>query len=329
MDLIIIGVIAIALIILIAKSKKQPSTPLPLPQPAPAITKSIRLTPIIPSPIKTYTTDVVDNIYETIPMNNWGLSIRHMGKDAVKFHPTDVFTDITGLDAPCTNQLGNNPNKPSIVFQTLPDEWSSFIDTSLTPPRKITGGGQHSIMEFMFDKNVKPYTNKDDILNISSEVAVPYQVLKNNGIAQLSFVSYFSDKNGNKFAIVVALHDNRYRSYAPSIMNDTFTAFVSTPIETNKYITRLSGFMTNRSYKDYRLYEYNITYDNFTNIITALNAYVRPQIGWKGSNFDTDVLSYEITQVGILHEVFVESDPNNVVACAIRGRKLAVNRLTI
>lgn len=329
MDLLIIGIVVVAVIILLSKSKKDTSTPTPVTEPV--ITKAIPLTTYIPSPITPYITDYVDGVYENIPPGSWGLSIRHMGQEAAKFNPTDTYIDLTGLETPYTNQYANRASRPSLVFQTMPNEWTSFIDTSLCPPRSIIGGGQHSIMEYIFNRDVKPFSTKNDILNISCDLAIPYGKFDANGIAQLSFVSYFRDKNGSIFAIVIALYDNRFSSYKATVMNDTSVAFVSTPISTNQYITKTnkSAPMTNGTYDDYHFYEVNISYENFTNIINSLNAYVAPQKEWKGVTFDTDILSYEITQVGVLHEVFVNNNNSNVSANAIRGKNLVVNRFSV
>ena len=135
-------------------------------------------------------------------------------------------------------------------------------------------------------------------------------------VAQASLFNYIKDNKGNTFAIVMNFYDNRFNSFTPFVSNDTYTAFVSTPMENTQFLTVLEPSST-EPYKSTVF----ISSDNFSNILKQMNEKcILNCIKW-----DMDISKYNLTSVGILHEVF-ELNPNINFKSELQVNGLQISR---
>jgi len=215
----------------------------------------------------------------------------------------------------------------------------SYINTWTFPRMAITGGGAHSIYGYSFDAGQLPAIydgspGTDFVLQASLEIPWFASALDPDAppgivpVGQVGFFAYLLDRrSGKTFALLLSVFDNRYAPGDPTgsgfVAHDTATPFVSTPIvAVSKYATLspYSATFTGTTWSGLRFYRAHVTQDDFRRMLADINAYcaANPAMRYCSSPtpgaaaYSTAVTDYVITDFGVLHEVFPQSDKANL-----------------
>jgi hypothetical protein len=226
----------------------------------------------------------------------------------------------------------------SSAFQLYCAHAGMFINTWTFPKKDIVGGGPHAIYGYSFNNPPPPSVfdgdpRTDFVLQASVEipwfVAFPPDVpfIAVEPVGQLVLFAYFRDRSSGKvFGLLLAIFDNRYGStglYEPFVSHDTSTPFVSQPLGGPSTYSRLSpysGSFTGIPWTGLRFYRGHVTQEQFSRAIADVNAYcgkhgsLRYCDALPGTSraFSRDPLDYEITDFGVLHEVFLGLPAGNL-----------------
>lgn len=267
--------------------------------------------------------DLIDNVHQFGVKDTWCFFVRHMGGDIIK---NKKPLQLEGVE------YNNYEKPPHCVFSFSRDNWSSHIDTSILPYREPAGTHPHTVMSYqfenppiVFDENKKPLlfsaelciSKFDSVFGPVSDSLPP--------VVQLGMIPYFEDSNGNRFAMVLNVFDNRIGYPKLAVRNDTRVAYCSSPVFNTAYIsiTPKSHVSTNIPHSYLRLYEVYLTEENLRNIITELNEY-----GFQDKQFDTDPSKYRCISFGVLHETSLRGLPSNVTISTTKGRNPKVSRMS-
>ena len=135
----------------------------------------------------------------------------------------------------------------------------------------------------------------------------------------MSLFAYLRERQSGKlFAILLAIFDSRAAavdSYTPFIAHDTATPFASTSLGGDpRYASRspYSSPYTGVAWTGLRFFRGHISQAQFRTIVADINAYCREHPTARfcnadpstGMAFSAEPLNYEITDFGVLHEVF-------------------------
>jgi hypothetical protein len=260
--------------------------------------------------VEYYVRDVPSGIDQKSPNNGlWSVSVRHMGPDIVSFNPTGDFSPVTSLSVPSQNQKGLNTGTIATTpaFQVNGPDYGSFIDTNLTPDRVVAGGGPHSVFEFT---PVAPIPMSSNVA-ISFDAAIPFFERNGTGVGQLAVYFYLKERStGTLIALLWAVYDNRFDTYAPFASSDTQVAFSSSPFETNSF-----GSITSRSEKmqsttgGLKFYEIKIEQSNLQTIFGKINDF---RTANSMTSISTVVTDYDLALFGKISEVFKLSPSDDV-----------------
>lgn len=243
---------------------------------------------------------------------------------------------LTGFAVPDPKPLWQRSNRAdatvdtSSAFQLHCYDAGSFINTWTFPSQLIIGGGPHTIYGYSFNEPPPPAIfdrneNTDFVLQASIEIPSFAQWPDTSGqaqfdpVGQVSLFAYFRDRfTGKPFALLLAVFDNRAGTdgtYAPSVSHDGSTPFASTPLNGLAAYVTLSPFSstyTGVPWSGLRFFRGHVSQRNFRDAIDDINAYcaahrVLPFCGEDprlGGAFGGDPANYELTDFGVLHEVF-------------------------
>uniref|UniRef100_UPI003565C8D5 InlB B-repeat-containing protein n=1 Tax=Mariniphaga sediminis TaxID=1628158 RepID=UPI003565C8D5 len=186
--------------------------------------------------------------------------------------------------------------------------------------KHITGGGPHIWISKQpsLENRLNPWTDNDELV-LQMNAAVPFVELKdkdgNTGtsgfsadkapVTQLSFGLYLYDEGSQKtFAYIIPVYESRGTFKESANNNDTWTSFVSTPLEDDsRYITKAqnSARLQSEPFPDEKFFKVSLTRENLLKGIKDTN------IG-----LSEDLSNYQLTIVGVLFELpnYVENGHN-------------------
>jgi hypothetical protein len=216
------------------------------------------------------------------------------------------------------------------AFQLHCYDAGSFINTWTFPDESIIGGGPHTIYGYSFGQPPPPAIfdgnpATDFMLQASIEIPWYAQWPDTSGqaqfdpVGQVSLFAYFRDRfTGKPFALLLAIFDNRAGTdgtYAPSVSHDGTTPFASTPMNAMAAYVTLSPYSstyTGVPWSGLRFFRGHVTRQNFREAIDDINAYCAawPALPFcsddpfLGVAYGVDPANYELTDFGVLHEVF-------------------------
>ena len=244
---------------------------------------------------------------------------------------------ITGLTVPEPRAAGQRARTAdatpdtSSAFQLACADAGSYLDTATFPRRDVIGGGPHAVYGFAFNNpSPQPVFETslpgDFILQASLEiprlrVTVPAgTALTFEPVGQVSLFAYFRERTTRKvFALLVAIFDNRFGTadpYAPFVAHDTQTPFASQPLGSSAapYFLREgdSQSFTGTPWAGLRPFRARLTQQHFARIVADVNAWCRDHRSQRFCDapsadapaFSASPFDYEITDFGMLHEVF-------------------------
>lgn len=244
---------------------------------------------------------------------------------------------ITGLTVPEPRTAGQRARTAdatpdtSSAFQLACADAGSYLDTATFPRRDVIGGGPHAVYGFAFNNPTpQPVFETslpgDFILQAGLEiprlrVTVPAgTALAFEPVGQVSLFAYFRDRTTRKvFALLVAIFDNRFGAadpYVPFVAHDTQTPFASQPLGSSAapYFQREgdSQAFTGTPWAGLRPFRARLTQSQFARIVADVNAWCRDHRSQRFCDapsadapaFSASPFDYEITDFGMLHEVF-------------------------
>lgn len=183
----------------------------------------------------------------------------------------------------------------------------------------IRGGGPQVWISKTFVKSIYPWSDTSNVLTFQMNAAVPIVDLtdpqgnrshygfsaKQAPVTQLSFGLYLHDeKSGQTFAYIIAAYESRGSYNETAQANDTYTNFVSSPIEkSSKYIIKdpESVSLQSKPFSKKKSFKVHI------NTQSLLNA-----IHDAGNTLPSDIKHFKLTMAGILFELpnYVENGYN-------------------
>jgi hypothetical protein len=224
-------------------------------------------------------------------------------------------------------------------FQLHCTEAGSFINTFTFPHVEGVGGGPHSIYGYSFDADKLPSIfdsnpATDFVMQVFMEIPWFYSVADPAApagvvpVGQASMFAYLRDRHSGKaFGIVLGIFDNRatatVATYTPVVAHDTQTPFVSTPVGAGSKYATLSPYsstFTGTTWSGLRFFRMHITQDNFRSMLADVNAFCAANTALNycagtapgAPAFSNSISDYQLTDFGVLHEVFPQSDDANL-----------------
>ena len=240
-------------------------------------------------------------------------------------------------------------------FQLKCDDVGSFINTATFARQPIAGAGPHSAYFYDFRDPADPATldklprvfdaDATTDLVLQARVEVPW--LQRSGPpddpatgalanAQVSLAAYLRDsRSGKLFAYVVMLYQNAPQE-PPLVLQDGEVAYVSTPPQTNEFLTLspLSAGFSSDPWSGLRLYRIHVPQAKFAQALSQVNAFctgtanrARPscQSAAGSTLFSNDPRDYQLVAFGMLHEVFTGL-PDNQVSTGIHYKDVGAYR---
>ncbi len=256
---------------------------------------------------------------------------------------------LTGLTVPDPKFVWQRAFDPdatmdtSSAFQLHCYDAGSYVNTWTFPELAISGGGPHTIYGYSFEDTASPLiydsdSNTDFVLQAAIEIPwfsswpAPGTPPDAAPIGQVNLFAYFRDRtSGKTFALILAIFDNRFSAgpaYSPFVAHDGATPFVSMPIGgTERYATRSpqSWAFTGDTWVGLHFFRAQVTQANFRQALADIDAYCQIHRDQRyctvatpgGSAYSQAVSDYEITDFGVLHEVFVGGGTNGNVSMGV------------
>jgi hypothetical protein len=250
------------------------------------------------------------------------------GWSAVRGH---ALTNFAVPEPKSAWQRANSANADvdtSSAFQLHCYDAASYLNTWTFPYTTIAGGGPHAIYGYTFNQRPPPAifdSNPATDFVLQASVEVPWFAAWSDSasalppIGQVSFFAYFHDRFTNKtFALLLGVFDNRYAenpTYASFVAHDGQTPFVSMPLNGDAAFATpspASAAFTGTTWTGLKFFRAHITQQNFRDAVAAVNAYCRAHLLEQHCNlmpyiwdaFSPSVDNYELTEFGVLHELF-------------------------
>jgi hypothetical protein len=245
-------------------------------------------------------------------------------------------TVVTGLSVPDPKPIWQRASRADATvdnasaFQLHCFDAGSFINTWTFPVETIVGGGPHAIYGYTFDNPPPPAVfdadpQTDFVLQAAVEIPwfAQWPDLSDQAlyapVGQVSFFAYFRDRVTDKsFALLLALFDNRAAtngSYAPFVAHDTSTPFVSTPLNSMAAYASVSPYSatyTGTPWTGLRFFRGHVSQANFRQALADINVFCMANqadhycdtAASLGTAFSGNPANYELTDFGVLHELF-------------------------
>lgn len=248
--------------------------------------------------------------------DTWSFAVRHQGADIVskEVENTNEIIKKTGVDFSQLNVIKGNGR--GSFFGSYNNSFSSYIDTSSSPYETVIGGGPHSVVGYEF--SVQPSVIGT---TIKADFAIPLLETKGDSVGQLSIIGYMNDGKST-VAFVFPLLDNRYNTFTPYVMSDTYVSFASQPINATKYANPYSNeSMVKTPYVGYKTYGVTFTEDGLKNMINDLNKFNSKN---NITLISTNPSDYKLNLVGILHEVFLMNNSTNEIKSGVSFKNINV-----
>jgi hypothetical protein len=229
-------------------------------------------------------------------------------------------------------------------FQMKCDEVGSVINTATFARQSIVGAGPHSAYFYDFRDPADPLTlsklpaafDADPATDLVLQAQLEIPWLQRSGppddtatgslaIAQVTLAAYLRDaRSGKLFAYAVMLYQNAPQEQ-PQVAHDEEVAYVSTPSQTNEFITMSpqSAGYSSATWTGLKPYRVHISQAKFAHALTKVNAFCAlPENrarsfclpGASSTNFSADPVDYQLVAFGMLHEVFTGRPDNNVAS---------------
>lgn len=216
----------------------------------------------------------------------------------------------------------------SSAFQLHCYDAGSFLNTWTFAYRGIRGGGPHAIYGYSFRDRPPPAVfdgNPATDFVLQASIEVPWfvawtdQTAASQPVGQVNLFAYFRDRStGKTFALLLAVFDNRFASdptYASFVAHDGQTPFVSMPLNRDAaYATQspYSAAFTGTTWTGLKFFRAHITQDNFRRAVDDVNAFCLSHASERECNavpliaaaFSPSLDNYELTDFGVLHEIF-------------------------
>ena len=257
---------------------------------------------------------------------NWAVFTRHQGSemDQARNRQPSTIISITGVSYPEVPVVGSGQGS---FIRRNANTFESYIDSRTFPFYQIRGGGPN---------NVYSLEIKSDAVGtgMSGKFKMPKMELE-EGAVQLSFIAYLynkKDERQNPIALVNLIANSKEENLelAPYTSYDSRSFFASQKIDSGRYATPISeNEMTAKAFADERLYGFVLTKENIRNILMDLKRSL-DMAKANGRNvpvLDEDVNNYQVSLVGIMHEVFTLNNPDNDVASGMSVKDLTVFKL--
>ena len=329
-----------------------PVVPPPAPDLANAVLTAIQAPECIADTsgrwVSTLTPGVADS--PPPPAKKFFMAVRYV--HAIDTPLTRSFASVTGFDPEAGAavadygrwQRGRVDAGPEATsgFQMKCNDVGSYIDTATIAKQAITGAGPHSAYFYDFRDpadpaslaKLPPVYDADPATDFVLQARLEVPLLRRSGPpdnpatgalanAQVSLAAYLRDaKSGKLFAYVVMLYQNAPQEPA-LVLQDEEVAYVSTPPQTNDFMTLspLSAGFASEPWSGTRLYRVHVPRAKFAQALVQVNAFCaappnrdRPfcRSGTAGAGFSTDPMDYQLVAFGMLHEVFTGLPENNV-----------------
>jgi len=224
----------------------------------------------------------------------------------------------------------------SSAFQMHCFDAASYINTWTFPYRAVSGGGAHAIYGYSFNGTTQPAIfdadpGTDFVLQASLEIPLVVtfpdpSLAQPEPVGQVAVFAYFRDRfTGKTFALLLGVFDSRsatVATYTPAVAHDGATPFVSVPFGGAVYATTpaVSARFTGTPWQGLRFFRAHVTQDNFRRALADINAYCRAHLLARYCDRDpfiltaysSDVSDYEITDCGVIHEIFRDGPDSNI-----------------
>jgi hypothetical protein len=217
----------------------------------------------------------------------------------------------------------------SSAFQLSCYDAGSFINTWTFAWPELIGAGPHAIYGYSFDNDATPPLfdgdpGTDFVLQAAVEIpwfaAWPAAGLPagSGPLGQVCLFAYFRDRSsGRTFALILALFDSRYppdSSYPSLVMHDGATPFASMPMATGgryAHLSPVSSTFGGAIWSGLRFFRAHVTQDDFRAMLADVNSYCQANPALRycdapphASAFSASITQYEVTDFGVIHEVF-------------------------
>lgn len=264
-----------------------------------------------------YIRDLPANIMqEPTIKDQWAFSVRHQNSDIISLEIPESIDTISKTGLKLDNNIPLRGNGRGSFYRSFNNNFESYIDTSSSNYETVIGGGPHSVVsyEFKTGRNVIGTT-------ITGDFSIPTLQTVGDSVGQLSIIGYLSDGKST-IAFVFPIFDNRYDTFIPMAMSDTAVSFVSQPINSTKYaIPYNSEKMIKTTFEEYKTYGVTFTRNGLDNIIEDINIFNNKN---KFPLISTDANNYKFILLGVLHEVFLMNNPNNIIKSGISFKNLSI-----
>lgn len=285
---------------------EQPSVP-DLPQKISIINPPPEATPF-------FIRDLPSDLQQEPPKHSdsWSYAVRHQGGDilSVAIPQSAETVDKTGLRL--NEALALRGNGRGSFFRAFNNQFESYIDTSSSPYRTVIGGGPHVAISYTFDRQ-PPVVGT----TITADISIPFVEVTGDGVGQLSIFGYMTDGT-TIVAFVFGIFDNRAVKVEPIVMSDTYFSFVSQAIQDSRYaIPNTVEPMVSNPFDGYRAFGSTFTAETLKHMIQDINENHRSH---GTALISEDPATYKFISVGVLHEVSLQDDPNNVLKMGVSFR---------
>jgi hypothetical protein len=212
----------------------------------------------------------------------------------------------------------------------------SFINSWTFPSASVAGGGPHVIFGYAFSQPPPMFDalpGTDFVLQAGIEIPW-FAAWPDTGpdatyapVGQVAFYVYARDRvSGKPFALIVAIFDNRAGTdgtYAPVVEHDGQTPFASTPLNRDAAYAHLSPYSasyTGSTWTGLRFFRVHVSQSDFRRALAEINAFCAaapaapfcasdPRIG---AAYSSDPVNYELTDFGVIHEIFRGGPHGNI-----------------
>lgn len=290
-------------------------------QSVPSLPEKISIIKPPPEATPFFIRDLPSGIQQEPPKNSdsWSYAVRHQGGDilSVTFPQSAETVQKTGLQL--NEAVALRGNGRGSFFRAFNNQFESYIDTSSNPYREVIGGGPHTAVSYTF--HVQPAV-VDTV--ITADISIPFVEATGHGVGQLSIFGYMTD-GSTIVAFVFGIFDNRPVSIEPMVMSDTYFSFVSQAIDDHRYaVPNTVEPMVNHPFNGYRRFGARFTAETLKNMIQDINENHR----FHGIELvSEDPAAYKFISVGMLHEVSLHDESNNVLKMGVSFKNFQAYKL--
>lgn len=278
--------------------------------------------------------------HETAAVDKFQLIVRHMGKPGTAESLQEVSNPVTwdvgtytGFAVPeprASWQRGFKDEGPPIgtnAFQLQCEHAGSMINSwSFDHTVPVVGGGPNAVWQIVASAPSTPFGSPSSALVVEADLAVPWIASWKGGVGQLSFFVYLREQgSGRFFAYVLGMFDSRApgdNNGTEFLGNDTFVSFVSSPLLPGmRYSTIAPGDpqFKNAAFATPQHFRVSINVSQLLAAVDDLNA------KGEGPALSRTPTDYQLHSAGVLHEIFVGTDPETNLSMGVGIDKFVVS----